>query len=296
MPAAYLAPPRPISLHAVLDASSSAGTVPTIDLEWEPFHAHVEAFLNAIDQYTMDAKTEIARRASEHVDMVRDMKAEKEEVERRITLEREREAVMLATLEQERHTVGDLSSSLARLQQTLSKTKEQSAAVEAELNAVRKEVKAERGEKERQGKVLEQQRGRDAIELQILQEVLGLRIEGVKADELLMRFTLLDPSDPEREFSMIIDVSKHEYTVPNCSPPLSALPELLRQLNADRDLYSFIKRVRKAFRALVPNPPAAPSKFDDLSGPGLRAPVAENSGDAKDVEDGSAMQTLRIEA
>jgi hypothetical protein len=32
------------------------------------------------------------------------------------------------------------------------------------------------------------------------------------ADELLMRFTLLDPSDPEREFSMIIDVSKHEYT------------------------------------------------------------------------------------
>lgn len=83
-------------------------------------------------------------------------------------------------LEQERHTVGDLSSSLARLQQTLSKTKEQSAAVEAELNAVRKEVKAERGEKERQGKVLEQQRGRDAIELQILQEVLGLRIEGVK--------------------------------------------------------------------------------------------------------------------
>jgi kinetochore protein Spc25 len=142
---------------------------------------------------------------------------------------------MLA-LEQERHTVGDLSSSLARLQQTLSKTKEQSAAVEAELNAVRKEVKAERGEKERQGKVLQQQRGRDAIELQILQEVLGLRIEGVKgqltpvlytcelgglvdatrltsvADELLMRFTLLDPSDPEREFSMIIDVSKHEYT------------------------------------------------------------------------------------
>jgi hypothetical protein len=207
MPAAYLAPPRPISLHAVLDASSSAGTVPTIDLEWEPFHAHVEAFLNAIDQYTMDAKTEIARRASEHVDMVRDMKVEKEEVERRITLEREREAVMLASeyrqwdwnwglsshpasyrterkiaLEQERHTVGDLSSSLARLQQTLSKTKEQSAAVEAELNAVRKEVKAERGEKERQGKVLEQQRGRDAIELQILQEVLGLRIEGVKGE------------------------------------------------------------------------------------------------------------------
>jgi kinetochore protein Spc25 len=159
------------------------------------------AYHGQIDQYTLDAKTEIARRASEHVDTVREMKAEKEGIERRITLEREREAVMLASkpahalpssifvealsddtvaLEQERHTVQDLSSSLARLQQTLAKTKEQSAAIEAELNAVRKEVKAQRGEKERQGRVLEEQRGRDGLELQILQEVLGLRIDGVK--------------------------------------------------------------------------------------------------------------------
>ena len=27
-----------------------------------------------------------------------------------------------------------------------------------------------------------------------------------------MRFTLIDPSDPEREFSVLIDVSKQEYS------------------------------------------------------------------------------------
>jgi kinetochore protein Spc25 len=73
-----------------------------------------------------------------------------------------------------------------------------------------------------------------------------------------MRFTLIDPADPDREFSLIIDVSNHEYsgefacaatvdsgltsTVPNCSPPITALPDMLRQLNDDRDLYGFIKR------------------------------------------------------
>lgn len=79
-------------------------------------------------------------------------------------------------------------------------------------------------------------------------------------DLLLMRFTLIDPDDPEREFSIVIDVSRQEYSgefsfsidapgpeadcppVPNCSPPLPTLPELVRQLNTDRAFFEFIKR------------------------------------------------------
>ena len=47
-PTTYLAPPRPMSLYAVLDASTSMSPMPTLDLDWEPFQAHVEAFLNAV--------------------------------------------------------------------------------------------------------------------------------------------------------------------------------------------------------------------------------------------------------
>lgn len=79
-------------------------------------------------------------------------------------------------------------------------------------------------------------------------------------DKLLMRFTLLDPADPEREFSIVMDISKSDFSgvcpssschcsfcielmiVPNCSPPLPDLGELVSQLNADRDLSLFIKR------------------------------------------------------
>lgn len=31
-------------------------------------------------------------------------------------------------------------------------------------------------------------------------------------DKLLMRFTLIDPSDPDREFAIVIDISKHMYS------------------------------------------------------------------------------------
>jgi hypothetical protein len=30
-------------------------------------------------------------------------------------------------------------------------------------------------------------------------------------DQLLMRFTLIDPTNPEREFMIVIDISKQDY-------------------------------------------------------------------------------------
>ncbi|WVF72802.1 hypothetical protein IAT40_007620 [Kwoniella sp. CBS 6097] len=274
-PTNYLSAPRPISLQAILEDSSSSGTAPSIDLQWEPFQRHVEAFLTAIDEYTQAARVEIAARASDHTNMVRDLRAEKEEIERQIHFEREREGDMLATLESERRTLSDLNTSLSNLKSQLQKVKDQSSTLENELNSLRKEVKLEQSEKERQEKVLKDMRDRDEVELRELEEAVGWKVEGIKQDLLLMRFTLLDPNNPAREFSILIDVSKQDYSVPKCDPPLLSLPDLVRQLNTERDFYAFIKAVRKAFRGLIPNPPQS-SRFDDLTGPG-QAPTQSHT-------------------
>ena len=152
-----------------------------------------------------------------------------------------------------------------------------------------------------------------------------------------MRFTRIDPTDPEREFSLVVDVSQQEYsgvfrpndplgkatdfdTVPNCSPPLPALPDMVRQLNTDREFFGFIKRgersgapldprwfpytclsiahtytvaVRKAFRTLLPSPPNPSAMFDHLAGPGLRAPGERSS--ANGVETGFLSDNLPLE-
>ena len=117
--------------------------------------------------------------STDHVATVRDLKADKEEMERRIQQERVREADMLARLNSERTTLADLTSSVTHLQQTLAKVKEQGTALDGELGSVRKEVSAQRGEKERQGRTLAEMRRRDDIELSTLESALGWRFDGV---------------------------------------------------------------------------------------------------------------------
>ena len=88
-------------------------------------------------------------------------------------------------LETERHTLTDLTASLTHLQTTLTRVKEQSATLEAELVAVRKDVKSQKMEKERQTKVLEEMRGQDGVELGMLEEAIGWKVEGVKGEYYL---------------------------------------------------------------------------------------------------------------
>lgn len=197
-PITYIVPPRPTSLYSLLESSTSKNGVPTLDLRWEPFQRHIESFLNAIDAYTQAARTEIVARATDHTAAVRDLKADKEEMERGIQLQRENEGEMLASmcrrmiwvifftdpiflaLEAERHVVADLNASLSHLQSSLTKIKEKSSALDTELQSERKEVKAMQAEKERQTNVLNDMRERDTTELKQLEEALGWRVEGIK--------------------------------------------------------------------------------------------------------------------
>lgn len=73
----------------------------------------------------------------------------------------------------------ELNASLSHLQNNLSKVREQSQQLEAELNAIRKEVTSERAEKERQGKTLASMKSRDQVDLDTLQEAIGWRVEGI---------------------------------------------------------------------------------------------------------------------
>ena len=119
----------------------------------------------------------------------------------------------------------ELNQSLTHLHSNLSKVREESQQLESELQAIRSEVMTERAEKERQGKTLGAMKSRDEVDLKELQDALGWKIEGSGRtsfpltwheadgieDQLLMRFTLIDPTNPEREFLIVIDISKQDY-------------------------------------------------------------------------------------
>ena len=96
-------------------------------------------------------------------------------------------------------------------------------------------------------------------------------IEGIANDQILIRFTHIDPLDLDREFSIVVDGSNpnntykgedwdwwsnllykaHGPSVPTSTPFLPTLPILVDELNRTRDLYNFIKQVWAAFDELT---------------------------------------------
>lgn len=45
---AFMAAPPKINLREVIAESSASGSVPTVDLEWEPFAAYINGFLRSV--------------------------------------------------------------------------------------------------------------------------------------------------------------------------------------------------------------------------------------------------------
>ena len=102
---------------------------------------------------------------------------------------------------------------------------------------------------------------------QSCEKFLACTIEGVEKDRLLARFSHLDPSDPDREATFVLDLSTEVYKgtyiacfdhlttyrslVITSSPQLPSMHILVHALNESRDIYAFFKEVRAAFKLLV---------------------------------------------
>jgi kinetochore protein Spc25 len=85
-----------------------------------------------------------------------------------------------------------------------------------------------------------------APELKAYQDYLGLKIMGVRSDEMKFSFVCIDNKNWDREFWFVVNVSD-VYRVVECEPFLPDMKVLEEQLNRDQDFYNFVRNVRQAF-------------------------------------------------
>ncbi|GHJ89193.1 hypothetical protein NliqN6_5595 [Naganishia liquefaciens] len=221
----------------------------SLEADWASVEKKIGTFLVSIDKWASEQKHILKEMGIHHHESIKIMEDSKVDLEREIEEERERERIMLKELEEEREHHANLQRYNQELQVAVNRATEQQTTLDSELIKLRHEMMALKIDKQRQKKVLVEQKELDAPEVQKVEYLLGWKIEAVKPTTIWNRFTQIDPKDPEREFSMLIDFSDGDrYAVPNCSPPLGGLQDLVAQLNEDRDLYTFIKRVRAGFR------------------------------------------------
>jgi hypothetical protein len=93
--------------------------------------------------------------------------------------------------------------------------------------------------------------------LNIYKDRLGLAISRAAPQTVRMAFSLLDPSDPKREFFFTLGLAESKqtkspvYSVNECMPEVPELPKLLEQLNSGASsitaLPRFVCSMRRAF-------------------------------------------------
>lgn len=93
----------------------------------------------------------------------------------------------------------------------------------------------------------------------VMYKFLGLEFQRADNDQLLIRFTHLDPKDWSREFSFRVGLGPDDaYRVDGCAPPIktAVLSALLTRLNAPNEVDAmefpgFVVEMRRTFKSLI---------------------------------------------
>ncbi|EAU93236.2 hypothetical protein CC1G_11218 [Coprinopsis cinerea okayama7 len=243
---------------------------PHIDLRTHTFEQSTQNFLKAITTWKNQSITKISERRKSQAN------EKKRLLDRIHTTESEtnqcklREIELVAELEREKEERQEIELSVASFNRQLALLKDKTSSIDSEIEQYRTITenlrrgmpsshlaasKAERTppEKNKERSILRKNASRVVPELKFCEQALAFSMEGIETDHLLMRFWNLDPSDPEREASIVVDVSSTNYRVLTSTPQLPSLSILVSTLNETTDIYLFIKQVREKYRELGPD-------------------------------------------
>ncbi|KAI0809138.1 chromosome segregation protein Spc25-domain-containing protein [Irpex lacteus] len=224
---------------------------PQIDLNIEYYEASTRNFLEAVANYTHKAQTEMTQRKNSHLHEKKRLLEKIQSHEQETNACKVKELELIAELDREREERKKAELSVVQLERQLGTIREQCSQLDAEIEQKRAVVMDLKRERNRERSILETYASRTTPELLETERRLQCYVEGIERDKILLRFTHIDKTDVDREFSVVIDVASNVYKVPTMSPALPTLPILLDELNETRDVYTFIKQVRQAFEHLV---------------------------------------------
>ncbi|KAG6896092.1 hypothetical protein C0992_010342 [Termitomyces sp. T32_za158] len=237
-----------------IDLSSLlASDAPQIDLRLASYEASTHNFLKAVSSYKNRALTTLSERRASHAAEKKRILEKTQAAEAEINQCKLREIDLVATLEREKEERKDAELEVAALKRQLASLREKSQTIEAEIEQYRATTANLRRERTTERNTLNTHAAHISPEVEAIERALGCVIEGLGADQVLLRFAHLDSANPNRECSLVLNVAQG-YKVATASPLLPTLPLLLKTLNETKGLYAFVRDARMAYQALL-NPP-----------------------------------------
>jgi len=240
-----LRPPQ-IDLSGIL-----AQQIPHLDLKLSVYETSTRNFLKAVSQYKNNAISVITERKNAHT-MERKRLSEKlQSIQSEANQCTFKEIELLADLEREQEERQASELGVASFTRQLSSLREKCASFDVELEQYRALSADLRREKEKELYTLRSYAASSSPELEACQRLLKCAMEGIEKDQLLVRFSHLEKTNPDRECSLVLDVSGQNYKVLTTTPALAILPILVDELNASRDIRAFMQEIRREFFVLV---------------------------------------------
>ncbi|KAF5357576.1 hypothetical protein D9758_007454 [Tetrapyrgos nigripes] len=220
---------------------------PHIDLKIQAYEASTSSFLKAVSNYKNRKIQQITERRAKGAAEKKKIAEKCQAIEADTNQCKVKEIELMSVLEKEQNERKEAELSVSSLKRQLAGLHEKCASIEAEIEQYRAIADSLRRERNKEHTTLTGHASNLSPEVEMLEKVLACVIEGVESNQLLIRFTRIDESDLDREFSFILDVSSRSYKVLKTSPPLPALPALTDKLNLNGDIYQFILDIRHAF-------------------------------------------------
>ncbi|KAJ7227099.1 chromosome segregation protein Spc25-domain-containing protein [Mycena pura] len=219
---------------------------PHIDLRVNAYDTSARNFLKALSNYKTRTTATIAEKRAQHA-------AEKKRtIERVANVEAEtnqckiQELQLAADLQREQEERKEAELGVAAFKRQLAALRDKCAAIDSQIEHYRAIAANLDREKTKEKEKLSSMATGTASQLAALESCLSCVVEGVADGQLLVRMSKIDPADPEREFSFVLNVSGDSYGVLTATPSLAALPQLIAQLRDSHDILKFIKDVRQA--------------------------------------------------
>ncbi|KAF8962286.1 chromosome segregation protein Spc25-domain-containing protein [Flammula alnicola] len=224
---------------------------PSIDLRVHTYDNSTRNFLKALTSYKNRAITTISDRRKHQASEKKKVVERTQAVESETNQCKLKEIDLVAQLEREKEERKDAELSVAAFKRQLAALRDKIASVDADIEQYRVLTQNLRREKNKERSTLSSHASHVSPESKSCEQRLACAIEGVEKDRLLVRFFRIDPSDLEREASFVIDIATQNFKVITSSPHLPSMAILVSNLNESRDIYTFIRDVRAAYKLLL---------------------------------------------
>ncbi|KAG5642570.1 hypothetical protein DXG03_002557 [Asterophora parasitica] len=230
-------------------AATLAAPNPAIDLRLQSYETSTRNFLKAVSNYKNRAITTISDRRTAQAAEKKRVIDKTGAIQHEINACKLREIDLVSDLEREKDERKDAELSVAAFKRQLAALKEKCQSIEAEIEQYRAVTANLRRERAADRDTLRGHSDLASSEFAVAERLVGCIVEGIGPESLLIRFTHIEPPPAETECSLVLDLAGAGYRVVTSSPPLVALPLLVNELNTTRDIWVFVKDVRKAYQA-----------------------------------------------